>query len=204
MTELGSGSGSSYPSALDTNAVLEVNSPNGSKTKARAEVPNDHGAAIVAVQTELGTDPAGSLADVKTYLQTEHAADGTHGAITPTSVTSSGAISGTSLSTGDETLKFKVVDIGDWDMSSVTAVNIAHGLTLANIRGAQALIRNDDATTSILVVQGQIVTLSEIEANIGDIDATNVDLLRKVGGIFDSINYNSTSYNRGWITIWYV
>lgn len=86
MSELGSGSGSSYPSALDTNTTLEVNSPSGSKTKARAEVPNDSMAAIVAVQTELGTDPAGSLADVKTYLQTEHNTDGTHSAVTATSV----------------------------------------------------------------------------------------------------------------------
>lgn len=78
MSELGSGSGSSYPSALDTNSVLEVNSPSGSKTKVRAEVPNDLGAAIIAVQTELGTDPAGTLTNVKTYLQTEHNTDGTH------------------------------------------------------------------------------------------------------------------------------
>ena len=85
MSELGSGSGSSYPSALDTNTTLEVNSPSGSKTKARAEVPNDLGAAVVAVQTELGTDPAGTKADVKTYLQTEHNSDGTHAGITATS-----------------------------------------------------------------------------------------------------------------------
>lgn len=78
MSELGSGSGSSYPGALDTNATPEVDSPNAGKTKARADVPNDHSAAIIATQTELGTDPAGTLADVKTYLQTEHNADGTH------------------------------------------------------------------------------------------------------------------------------
>jgi len=78
MGELGSGSGTSYPGGLDTDNVLEVNSPNAGKTKARAEVPNDMGAAIVAIQTELGTDPAGSLTDVKTFLQTEHGADGTH------------------------------------------------------------------------------------------------------------------------------
>lgn len=78
MSELGSGSGSSFPSALDTDTTQEVNSPNASKTKARAEVVNDHGAAIVAIQTELGTDPAGTKTDVKTYLQTEHNTDGTH------------------------------------------------------------------------------------------------------------------------------
>ena len=78
MSELGAGNGSSYPGGLDTDNVLEVNSPNPGKTKARAEVPNDLAAAIIAIETELGTDPAGSVADVKTFLQTEHATNGIH------------------------------------------------------------------------------------------------------------------------------
>ena len=82
MSELGSGSGSSYPGSLDTDSTLEINSPNAGKTKARAEVPNDLAAAIIAVQTELGTDPAGTATNVKTFLQAEHATDGTHTDIT--------------------------------------------------------------------------------------------------------------------------
>ena len=89
MAELGAGSGSGYPGALDTNATVEVDSPASGKTKARADVPNDLAASIIAVQTELGTDPAGSLTDVKTYLQTEHGADGTH---TAASTTASGVV----------------------------------------------------------------------------------------------------------------
>ena len=85
MSELGSGSGSSFPGSIDTDNTQEVNSPNAGKTKARAEVVNDLAAAIVAVQGELGTDPAGSLATVKAFLQTQHGADGTHTAITATS-----------------------------------------------------------------------------------------------------------------------
>lgn len=76
MAELGSGGGSDYPGTLDTNNTLEVNAPNAGKTKARAEVPNDHAAALVAIQTELGTDPAGSTTDVKTRLAVSIAADG--------------------------------------------------------------------------------------------------------------------------------
>jgi hypothetical protein len=78
MGELGSGGGTSYPGTLDTDNTLEVNSPNAGKTKARAECINDANAAIVALETELGTDPAGTLTDVKTFLQTEHNTDGTH------------------------------------------------------------------------------------------------------------------------------
>lgn len=80
MADLGSGSTprSDYPSKLDTNVNLEFDAPAGNKTKVRADVPNDLAQAIINIQQELGTDPAGSLTDVKTYLQTEHNADGTH------------------------------------------------------------------------------------------------------------------------------
>lgn len=91
MPEIGSGTGSSYPATLDTDATVEVNGPNANKTKARAEVVNDLAAAVVAIETELGTDPAGTLTNVKTFLQTEHETDGTHGAITPTGITLAGS-----------------------------------------------------------------------------------------------------------------
>lgn len=83
MSELGSGSGTSYPASLDVDNSVEVDS----STTARADVPNDLAAAIIAVQTELGTDPAGSLTNVKTFLQTEHSANGTHGDLTVGSLT---------------------------------------------------------------------------------------------------------------------
>ena len=82
MSELGAGSGTSYPTALDTDSTLEVDSPSLSKTKARAACINDANAAIVALETTLGTSPQGSVGDVKTFLQTEHNTDGTHGTIT--------------------------------------------------------------------------------------------------------------------------
>ena len=74
MAEIGAGGGSGYPGALDTNSTLEVDG----STLARADVPNDIAAAIVAIQTELGTDPAGTKTDVKTFLQTDHQTDGSH------------------------------------------------------------------------------------------------------------------------------
>jgi hypothetical protein len=73
MAELGSGNGSDYPSTLDTDSSQETTS-----TSARADVPNDLAAAVVAIQGELGTDPAGVLTDVKTLLQKEHTTSGAH------------------------------------------------------------------------------------------------------------------------------
>ena len=324
MSELGSGSGSSYPSALDTNTTLEVNSPSGSKTKARAEVPNDSMAAIVAMQTELGTDPAGTKTDVKTYLQTEHNADGSHstditsvrdtsrgltvianvtnptyeididadeimmhdGSANPfrnivinvtTNITASGA---NGLDAGSEAtstlyyawviynqtttttagllslsktaptmpsgytykslvgeiyndsssdieyvdsyanmantvknqgggvdLKVTVVDIGDWDMVASPSVNVAHGITLASIRSVSCLIRNDVDDEYDILTNGapdNTVTEPAIQVWLSTIDATNVVLARLTGGGFDSIGWDSTSYNRGWVTIWHV
>ena len=74
MAEIGAGGGSGYPGALDTNSTLEVDG----STLARADVPNDLAAAVIAIQTELGTDPAGTKTDVKTFLQASHQTDGTH------------------------------------------------------------------------------------------------------------------------------
>ena len=224
MSELGSGSGSSYPSALDTNTTLEVNSPSGSKTKARAEVPNDLGAAVVAVQTELGTDPAGTLTDVKTYLQTEHETDGSHAAITATSVTTDTiseetATSGITIDGclikdagvtamidqgGGSVLKVSVIDIGDWDMDTVATVAINHGLTLSNIINVSAIVRNDADLVRHTLTPALVATPSEIEGFINSVNSAQVFLSRKTGGVYDVSTFSTTSYNRGWITIWHI
>jgi hypothetical protein len=92
MGELGGGLGTSYPATLDTDAAKEYNSDQSTPTVARAEVENDQNAAIVAIEAELGVNPSGSTSDVKTFLQVEHETDGTHGAITPTSVVTASVV----------------------------------------------------------------------------------------------------------------
>ena len=77
MAEIGSGSGSGFPSALDTNSTLEYDKESTEKTLVRADVVNDIGAGLVAIETELGTDPAGSKTDVKTRLAIHMNNDGT-------------------------------------------------------------------------------------------------------------------------------
>ncbi len=76
MVEIGSGQGSAYPGGLDTNAQAEVNASSAGKTKARAEVVEDLAACIVAIETELGTDPAGSKATLVARLVTSLENDG--------------------------------------------------------------------------------------------------------------------------------
>ena len=68
MGEIGSGNGTSYPSTLDTNNTLEQNTSQASPTLNRAEVVNDLASAVMALETELGLDPAGSFSTVKARL----------------------------------------------------------------------------------------------------------------------------------------
>ena len=107
--------------------------------------------------------------------------------------------------TGDLTLdstvqpKIKIIDIGDWDMNGTTNVNIAHGLTLANIRDVSVMIRDDfDLNYYPLDYQGGTVGGYWLTGG------TNVSLTRVISGHFDNGTYDSTTYNRGWITITYV
>lgn len=91
-------------------------------------------------------------------------------------------------------LNTKVIDIGDWDMDATGSVSIAHGLTDANTRPVLVTIRDDSGTSH-----------KDFAGDGGSINVTggNVILGRTTGGTFDNINYNSTSFNRGWITILY-
>lgn len=104
-----------------------------------------------------------------------------------------------------ERVKIKVIEIDDWNMDTQTTppTPIAHGLTYANIIGVTSvLIRNDadsakyDFTypsASVAVPQGAI-----------EVNTTNVILTRITSGFFDSVNFDSTSYNRGWVIIQYL
>jgi len=63
MGEIGAGSGTAYPGALDTGATAETASD-----YVRLNWGTDVEAAIVAIQAELGVDPAGADATVVARL----------------------------------------------------------------------------------------------------------------------------------------
>jgi hypothetical protein len=94
---------------------------------------------------------------------------------------------------GGTHLKEKIVDIDDWNMDSTASVSVAHGLTLSTIRSVNVFVRADDASTTIDIAQDGYFT----------VDGTNVNIYRTASGIFDNSSYDSTSYNRGWISIIY-
>jgi len=100
------------------------------------------------------------------------------------------------------TLVEKMVEIGDWNMDANGTVAVAHGLTWTDIRGVSAMIRSD-AGTSLFQLQGYDVSTPAGDGYISAIDASDVNLARTNGGAFDNINFNATSYNRGWVLITY-
>jgi len=106
-------------------------------------------------------------------------------------------------------LEYKVLEIGDWDMDADTNTSVNHGLADSQIRNVEAVIRADSGTafykmpvtgsagTAILAF-GSSVADSRIAWGGG-----SVALTREGGSIFDTVDFDSTSFNRGWVTVWY-
>lgn len=100
-------------------------------------------------------------------------------------------------------LKCTVVDIGDWNMDATISIQVAHGLTLSNIRNINVVVRDDADSIHIPLNYGDVTALG-VPAGDFNAQSTDVYLARDLGGFFDNANYDATSYNRGWITIWHV
>lgn len=102
----------------------------------------------------------------------------------------------------------KIVNIGDWDMDSTSLKVVPHGISnFKNIRALDVIVRNDADTIYYKLDRQGAGTDIFNYGGISDIDATDVKLYRTgvtSGNPFDSTDFNSTSYNRGWITIWYI
>lgn len=93
----------------------------------------------------------------------------------------------------------EVLNIGDWNMDSTATVAIAHGLPDFNkIVRVSAVVRNDDGN-AVYTISGDAT--SNLEAWVGLTDATNINLVRKESGSFDSVNFDATSYNRGRVMV---
>jgi hypothetical protein len=148
MSELGSGSGTSYPAAIDVDNSVEADGT----TTARADVVNDLAAAIIGVQGELGTNPAGSLTDVKTFLQTQHAADGAHSAVTATTLSLSSSFT---------------QKVGA-DVSSASALNVQIAGNIFDVTGTSGItsILTKGVGTVIVLQFDGIVVLTHHATNL--------------------------------------
>lgn len=95
-----------------------------------------------------------------------------------------------------------VYEIGDWNMDSTLTVGVAHGLTMANIVGVDAIIRNDDDSYRFKLEVGDINSSAPPDGMI-NLSSTNIVLSRTTSGYFDSTAFDATSYNRGYIIVDY-
>lgn len=104
--------------------------------------------------------------------------------------------------------KVATVEIGDWNMdtTSSTLINISGFADWENIISVYVIIRNDadsshyplnttTSTSDALPVGG----VGAISSGLGG----TIRLVRTTGGFFDSTDFDSTSYNRGWLTVMY-
>ena len=100
-------------------------------------------------------------------------------------------------------LKTKIIEIGDWDMDADAFVYVSHGLDHTKIRSYTCLVRRDDDTGYYIFPFHETVQ-NVVAGGISIKDDTLVfKCWRVADGSFDSILFDSTSYNRGWITVWY-
>jgi hypothetical protein len=97
----------------------------------------------------------------------------------------------------------KMIEIGDWNMDATSAVAVSHSLTASKIIGIRVYIRKDsdgDRYPLDTTLDGSGSGVS----GYFSADTLHINLFRVTGGFFDQVDFDATSYNRGWIIIDYL
>jgi hypothetical protein len=100
-------------------------------------------------------------------------------------------------------MNMAVIDIGDWNMDSTqnVSVNTSSITNYQNIRAIQVVIRDDAATG--LYDLNYTAPAAEVGGFFYTTGST-LYLYRNATGFFDSTSFDATSFNRGYIIIWYL
>jgi hypothetical protein len=96
-----------------------------------------------------------------------------------------------------------VLNIGDWDMDGNVQKTVTHYLELSKIRNIVATIRNDADTLRYVFPSVTTTAGTEVDGFVQFTNSTQITLARRNSGTFDDTDYDSTSYNRGWVKIEY-
>ena len=107
---------------------------------------------------------------------------------------------------GASRLLSRIIPIGDWDMDADTfvAVSLPSDIDWKSIRSISGVIRNDADTERSITGKIDNATNGTNDMAVSAIDDGRIVLIRVTGGDLDNTDYNSTSYNRGWLTLGYV
>jgi hypothetical protein len=166
----------------------------------------DAGTTVDINSADAGTTVAIDTSQAGTSFTLDSADAGTDVTLDGTDATTSMSNVESIEETGTNTyeLKYKYIDIGDWNMNASAAgsasVNVAHGLTFGNIINVQATIRQDLTGIPLFNLE------NSGDVNGGgyvDIGTTNITLHVVLGGFFDNASFDQTSFNRGWVLITY-
>ena len=122
-----------------------------------------------------------------------------------TATLAAGASSIKETGIGTETVRTKIIEIGDWNMDNSSGRGVNHGLTVSKIRSVRAFVRNDAASMLFdLCTAANNNDPYLVAGGVKYVSQSVVYLERRTGGMFDDVDFNSTGFNRGWITIEYV
>ena len=100
-------------------------------------------------------------------------------------------------------LRCKVIETGDWNMDTLATLSVDHGLDYTKIRAIRVLVRDDSGYLRPDGIASALDTSIGPQVFIYTVSATAIGIHRVTGSSFDSTSYDSTAYNRGWVTIWY-
>jgi hypothetical protein len=117
---------------------------------------NSLGNSIIAIETELGTDPAGTDTDVKTFLQSEHEVTGLH--------------------SGVATLNATTLKIGGTAITATAAEmnTVCDGVLTSSITWDPASIADTDEAAKEIVVTGAV--LGDYAMGSFSLDVTDLGL----------------------------
>jgi hypothetical protein len=100
-----------------------------------------------------------------------------------------------------------IFNIGDWNMDTTSELTVATGISEDKILAAKAMIRPDSPVTGVNYpldstgVAGGTVTM---QGGVEYWNSSGVVLNRLTGGFFDGTTFDATSYNRGYVIVWYI
>jgi hypothetical protein len=111
-------------------------------------------------------------------------------------------------------LLYVSIDIGDWNMDTVSFVNKAHGLDSTKIKTIEAIIYTDSGVPLATpkgvdfkqpAFYNPVLDTTFIDSGLTGVyfDDTNITLYRDDGSLFNSTFFDETPLNRGRITIGY-
>jgi len=171
-------------------------------------------AATQYLELETPTEESGTFADAvsRAFIDVRQASEfasagggaGTqyvtiaHGA-TPRTLKDALGDSFVGIESSTPALLTKVIEIGDWNMDTDGSILVTNPIgDKDKIRNIEVMIRPD-----VGVFLQFNYKLDRDGAGFIDVGSTNIVLARTGAGLFDSADFDSTSYNRGWIALTY-